>query len=86
MIYRRFDENLSGLEQSLEEFEYVARKFKREKSDIQIMKDTILANVEKIEQKHQTSSVAIDNLAHHCAKITELLSIINDIKKSRPFE
>lgn len=68
---------MSGLEQSLEEFEYVAKKFKREKSDIQILKDTLIGTIEKMDQKQQIMKISVNNLAKHWVIITELLCIIN---------
>lgn len=56
---------MSGLEQSLEEFEYVAKKFKREKSDIQILKDTLIGTIEKMDQKQQIMKISVNNLAKH---------------------
>lgn len=78
----KFDKNFGELESSLAEFNYVAKKFKREKSDMQIMKDTLMGNICKIEEKHENSKIAIRNLALHLGKATEFLTVINHLRKT----
>ena len=52
---------------------------------MQIMKDNLMISIERLEEKNNDSNIAIENVALHCGKITELLAIINDLKKNENF-
>jgi len=82
-LRQRFDITLSGLEESLAEFGYVTKRFKREKSDMKLIKDTILESVNKIKQQNDNSDLAIENIVSHCIKITEILSLIHVLRKDQ---
>lgn len=64
-LRNRFNDTLSGLETSIQEFDHVAKKFKREKSDMQIMKDNLMISIERLEEKNNNSNIAIENVALH---------------------
>ena len=84
-LRNRFNDTLSGLETSIQEFDHVAKKFKREKSDMQIMKDNLMISIERLEEKNNNSNIAIENVALHWAKVTELLAIFNDLRKNESY-
>lgn len=84
-LNNRFESNLKGLEESLSEFEHVSKKFKREKSDIMIMKDSLKTDIEKVNDKVENSNTAITNLSKFCLNLTELLKISHEFKMHKNF-
>lgn len=72
-LNERFEKNLSGLEKSLAEFDHVTKKFKREKSDLLILKNSLKSDIEKVDQKNDDAIVAIRNLAWFSAQMLEFI-------------
>jgi SepF-like predicted cell division protein (DUF552 family) len=76
----RMDSSLSGLEESLSEFEHISKKFKREKSDIMIVKDSLKNDFEKANQKLESSNIAIIDLSRFCLNVAEFLKITHEFR------
>jgi phage terminase large subunit len=82
-LTHRFDSSLGGLEGSLGELDFVTKKFKREKSDMLMIRDSLQASIDSLDQKIDINNTSEDGLARHCGVMTELLALMNDSKKSQ---
>ena len=77
-LRKRFERNLSGIEDSMAEFEVITKKFKRDKSDLMILKNSFSKDIENLNSKIRNNHENIFSIAIFCGKITEFLKFKNE--------
>ncbi|CAI2371795.1 unnamed protein product [Moneuplotes crassus] len=70
--------NMREVNADLEEFKILAKKFKRDKSDLMILKNSFKTDIDKLDSKISLSIEDITSLAFFCAKLTEFLKFRNE--------
>ncbi|CAI2387103.1 unnamed protein product [Moneuplotes crassus] len=75
-----FEKNMNEINSSLEEFRHLTKRFKRDKSDLMILKNSFTTDIDKLNTRISLTDEDISSIVFFCARLLEYLKFKNDLE------